>query len=80
MSAPDRLFEETVAERLAPTRTRLVEDVIKAKGAIEKAQEKARTAEDLLAEFDGAMEQLKEQEAHLLFKPRVDLTTGELLD
>ena len=68
----ERLFPETVAEKLLPVRTRLVEDVIKAKKSIETATEKLDTAERLVREFDEAMAQQAEQEKTMLIAPPTD--------
>ena len=70
--AEDRLFPETVAEKLLPVRTRLVEDVVKARSAIERATEKLDTAERLVREFDEAMAQQAEQEKTMLIAPPSD--------
>jgi hypothetical protein len=75
---PERLFPETVSEKLSRVRTRLVEDVIKAKKAIETAGEKLDTAETLVREFDEAMAQQAEQERTMLIAPPSDFTEQPL--
>lgn len=76
----DRLFPETVAERLQPVRARLLDAVDKANENLDRAHTKLQDAEKLLEEFDLAMEQQAAIEAKVPVMPRIDLTTGEVLD
>lgn len=58
-------------------RAALVKAVEKADEAIDRATARRDEAQRLLDEFDEAMEQQRKTE---LLAPRIDLTTGEVID